>query len=78
MTKEKIIELYINDLESKVSASPARDSRIQMLKEELSQALNIASVDSRRELLPKPIEAFDKAQELSKGDFIDWWLAQKV
>tara|TARA_R110000851_G_scaffold307591_1_gene466216 strand:+ start:92 stop:334 length:243 start_codon:yes stop_codon:yes gene_type:complete len=52
MTKEKIIELYINDLESKVSASPARDSRIQMLKEELTEALNIASVDSQRELLP--------------------------
>ena len=47
-------------------------------KKSKGQTLHIASVDSQRELLPKPIEAFDKAQELSKGDFIDWWLAQKV
>ena len=47
-------------------------------KKSKGQTLPIASVDSQRELLPKPIEAFDKAQELSKGDFIDWWLAQKV
>ncbi|PHR23609.1 MAG: hypothetical protein COA36_16900 [Desulfotalea sp.] len=44
MKKIDIIELYIKDLESKVRASPARDSRIQMLKEELDQSLPVDSV----------------------------------
>jgi hypothetical protein len=37
MTKVEIIELYIKDLESKVRISPARNNRIDMLKEELEQ-----------------------------------------
>ena len=44
MTREEIIELYIKDLESKVEISPARDSRINMLKEELKEALTIPDV----------------------------------
>ena len=38
MTKVQIIELYIKDLESKVGKSPARDNRINMLKEELNKS----------------------------------------
>jgi hypothetical protein len=44
MTKVEIIELYIRDLESKVGVSPARNNRINMLKDELKQALTIPVV----------------------------------
>jgi len=37
MKKEEIIEIYINDLETKVQQSEARDNRISMLKSELKK-----------------------------------------
>lgn len=41
MTKEEILQLYISDLKNIVSKSPARDSRILQLEEELSNLSNV-------------------------------------
>ncbi len=46
MTKVKILELYIRDLESKVGISPARNNKIAMLENELKQSLNIPDKDN--------------------------------
>lgn len=37
MTKKEILQMYINDLINLVSATPARDNRINMLFEELEK-----------------------------------------
>ena len=42
MNKKEILELYIQDLESKVPESDARNNRIEMLRNELKQVKNIA------------------------------------
>jgi len=40
MNKKEILELYIQDLESKVPESDARNNRIEMLRNELKQVKN--------------------------------------
>ena len=42
MNKKEILELYIQDLESKVPESDARNNRIEMLRNELKQVKNNA------------------------------------
>lgn len=40
MTKLEILQMYIDDLNSQVTQSPARDNRIAMLIDERNKAIN--------------------------------------
>lgn len=40
MTKLEILQMYIDDLNSQVPQSPARDNRIAMLIDERNKAIN--------------------------------------
>jgi hypothetical protein len=64
MEIKDLIKLYINDLERKVKESPARNARINMLKDEL-EAINYTHCCT---------ELNDK----ESIDFEDWKLVEKV
>ena len=72
MTKEKIIKLYIADLNNLVADSDANRNRIMDLEDELEalkqgQSLTSTDVSQQRELLNAFVEEFVEAWEDGMG-----------
>ena len=78
MTKLEILQMYIDDLNSQVAQSPARDNRIAMLIDERNKAINYSQCCTQLPIKELPncnrVEVIDQ-----KGrSYVNWKPNNKV